>query len=280
MSAEQASVVSPPPLQFLGIDLAGDSGTTGVALITAGAGGLRYSFPQGRWKGGKGLLRLKGLVLGAEGTALDQPFAYPAGTMRLLTDLPLARGDEDASAYCSRRTDTAMRGILDTVGLAADYVMSPNRCQNVWRALALARLCNLSRREVCLCASRLVETHPRVAWTMVLADWAGSANVRRFVETYKGESWSETQRTDSRKAMLALFEEGTGVRPSGEKPQEQQEARAEAWDSVDSFEALICAYVAFLRSRGATTLAGFPHPDQEQELLALEGAAVLPPANG
>ena len=36
--------------QFLGIDLAGESGTTGVTVITQGASALRYSFPSGRWK--------------------------------------------------------------------------------------------------------------------------------------------------------------------------------------------------------------------------------------
>ncbi len=276
MSAEAASPSAPATRQFLGIDLAGDSGMTGVAAITVGERGPRYSFPPGRWKEAKGLLRLKDLVLGAEGTALDPPFSYPAGMMWLLADIPLARGDEDASVYCSRRTDTAMRAILNIVGLAADYVMSPNRCQNIWRALALARGGGLTRREVCLCAAPLVETHPRVAWTVALAEWTGKAEVRRLIQTCKGDSWSETERTDSRTAMLVLFEAQTGITPPGDWTEAQQAARAEAWDCVDKFEALIAAYVAYLRPRGATMLAGFPDPAQEQELLAMEGAAVLP----
>src|SRR5947209_11016287 len=59
MSAEQASAAIPPTLQFVGIDRAGDSGITGVAVISVGAAGPRYGFPRGSWKGAKGLPRLK-----------------------------------------------------------------------------------------------------------------------------------------------------------------------------------------------------------------------------
>jgi hypothetical protein len=96
------------------IDLAGDSGLTAVAVITECETGPRYGFPAADWKKAEGLLRLKELVLGSAGTALDQPFSYPAGMMQLLDDLPTAAGDQDRSAYCSRRTDTAMREFLDT----------------------------------------------------------------------------------------------------------------------------------------------------------------------
>jgi len=276
MSESQTSASGPGTRRFVGIDLAGDSGMTGVAVIAENERSIRYTFPAGSWKGAKELLRLKELVLGAEATAVDQPFSYPAATMRLLTDLTTAAGDQDASAYCSRRTDTAMRALLDSVGLAADYVMSPNRCQNIWRALALARLCGLTRREVSLGSSRLVETHPRVAWTVALTRWTERGTVRRLVETYKGKSWSETQRSDSRKAVLELFEAHTRIRPDADGAEAEQAVRAEAWDSADKFEALVCAYVAFLRPRGETTLAGFPDPAKDQNILVLEGAAALP----
>jgi hypothetical protein len=216
------------------------------------------------------------VVLGSEVTALDQPFSYPAGTMHLLADRPSARGDEDATVYCSRQTDTDMRKILKEVGLAADYVMTPNRCQNICRALALARLCGLTRREVCRGSARLVETHPRVAWTRALTGWTKNSDAQRLVQTYKGESGSETQRIESRKTALKIFETQTAIRPGGDGVEAEQAIRAQAWDSVDKFEALICAYVALLRSRGETEIAGFPNPIQDQDRLDLEGGAVLP----
>ena len=250
--------------RFVGIDLAGDSGMTGVAIISVDGKQAGYTFPPGKWMGAKGLVSLKELARSSEMTALDQPFSFPAGMMRLLADSPAACGDAERSTYCSRRTDTAMRAILASVGLAADYVMSPNRCQNIWRALALAKLSGFTRREVCQCAGRLIETHPRVAWTVVLTDWAGKKEARRLVEMYKGESWSETERNDSRRAMLAIFEAKTGILPNAESDEAKQALRAEAWNSVDNLEALICAYVAFLRgrNRNEAVLAGFADPQK------------------
>jgi hypothetical protein len=264
------------PRRFVGIDLAGDSGITGVAVITENDGVARFSFPPGKWKGTKGLLSLAELIRSSEMTSLDQPFSFPGGLMRLLNNTPSAIGDAETSSYCSRRTDTAMRAILATVGLAADYVMSPNRCQNIWRALALAKFSGFTRSQVCHCAGRLVETHPRVAWTVVLTDWKGKEEARRLVETYKGESWSETQRSESRKAMLAAFEAETGIFPAADNDEATHSLRTEAWDSVDKLEALICAYVAVLRIRGETVLAGFTESTLDLDVLETEGAAVLP----
>jgi hypothetical protein len=112
---------------------------------------------------------------------------------------------------------------------------------------------------------------------MALTRWTESGEVRRLVATYKGgERFSEAERSGSRKAILAIFEAQTGIRPGGDGAEALRATRAEAWDSADKFEALVCAYVAILRRRGETTLAGSADPIEDQDLLAIEGAAVLP----
>ena len=60
---------------FVGIDLAGDSGETGVAVICKNETNLSYEFPSGSWKGLTGLEGMVELVRISELTAVDQPFS-------------------------------------------------------------------------------------------------------------------------------------------------------------------------------------------------------------
>ena len=55
---------------YLGIELAGDNGNTGVAEILETPEGLFYQFPAGSWRGHDGLGLIEGRSRAAEMTAL------------------------------------------------------------------------------------------------------------------------------------------------------------------------------------------------------------------
>jgi hypothetical protein len=165
-----------------------------------------------------------------------------------------------------------MRGRLRDLSLSSNYVMSPNRCQNIWRALALARLVGLTRSEVCLCKSKIIETHPRVAWSLLLSKHG--QNLAAFIKGYKGTDNPEAE-AETRRQMLDIFEQAACIQPDGDTT-EHAETRSRICSSADAIEALACAYVAYLHKRQETFLCGFPNGHAESDVLRLEGAAVLP----
>lgn len=258
--------------QYVGIDLAGDSGLTGVAVIQRIEDKLSYQVPDGNWKGSAGLKRLSVLVNTSVQAAVDQPFSYSRETMLLLSDSNDAVGNRNASAYSTRVTDDAMRSLLRDRGLSSNYVMSPNRCQNIWRAVALANLCGLTRSQVCDCGSRIVETHPRVAWSLLLGNLSHD-RLRALIRGYKGTEDHDLE-VETRQQMLALFEENTGITPLGDDETHLASARSKACENADNIEALVCALVAMLHVREETMLAGFPA--DRPDCLSYEGAAVIP----
>ncbi|MGM0489903.1 MAG: DUF429 domain-containing protein [Planctomycetota bacterium] len=261
--------------KYLGIDIAGAgrASESGVAAITDDGTNRKYHFPRGDWTGTDGLAELAKLAHDAIVCAVDQPFSYAQATTRLLLNTDNARGNDEVSAYCSRRTDKAMRSKLTDLGLSTNYVMSPNRCQNIWRALALAKLLELTREEVCSCKCRAVETHPRVAWSVLLADRCGN-QLRSIIKGYKSGENPESE-SEYRLDMLRHFECASGICPSGDSDEKRNRVREMATASADSLEALLCAYVACLHNNNQTELYGFTCGIDE-DTLKLEGAAVLP----
>ncbi|WP_339683111.1 DUF429 domain-containing protein [Gimesia maris] len=251
---------------FVGIDLAGDTGRTGVAIITQKVNGLRYHIPRESWKGSAGIQRMSALIRQANQTAVDQPFSYSMATMKLLQSEQNASGDCAVADYATRRTDRRMREILKDLGLRPEYVMSPNRCHNVWRALALSRQSGLSRIEVCRCQSKIIETHPRVAWAITLSGYDRN-ELARFVSGYKGINNQDDEMV-VRREMLAIFTQETGIQLQNDQD------RQSAIDSADDFEALICAYVALCHTLSKTIRSGFEEGERDE--LDYEGSAVLP----
>jgi len=150
--------------------------------------------------------------------------------------------------------------------------MSPNRCQNIWRAVALAKLSSLTRSQVCECGSRIVETHPRVAWALLLGKLS-QEKLRSLIRGYKGTEDHDLE-VETRREMLVQFEENTEINPLGDNDAELASVRSKARESADNIEALICAFVAMLHAKRETMLAGFPA--DRSDCLTHEGAAVLP----
>ncbi len=183
-------------------------------------------------------------------------------------------GSHEVSRYSTRKTDSAMRRLLTKYGLSTNYVMSPNRCQNIWRALALARLAGLTRSEVCECRSTIVETHPRVAWAILLSNLP-SADPLRSIAVFKvADGGNEEGQITARRNMLRHFESATRICPQGEQEEDRIRVRDQAVATADNLESLICAYVAKLHDEGTSQLAGFVDGDSDR--LAIEGAAVIP----
>jgi hypothetical protein len=258
--------------QYVGIDLAGDSGSTGVAVIRRLEGKLSYHVPDGEWTNSAGLKSLAALVDTSTQAAVDQPFSYSRETMLLLGDSSNAVGNLEVSDYSTRVTDEAMRDILKGLGLKTKYVMSPNRCQNIWRAVALAKLNGLTRSQVCNCKSRIVETHPRVVWSLLLGKLP-QEQLQAIIRGYKGTDDHDLE-VETRQQILALFEENTGITPLGEDETQQASTRSKACINADNIEALACALVAMLHVSKKTMLAGFSA--DRPDFLSHEGAAVLP----
>lgn len=240
-------------------------------MIQHGIDELQYDVLEHNWRGVSGLRRLSEWVEKSKLTAVDQPFSYSHETLCLLTEPDNASGDKEAPAYSSRRTDEAMRRILSSHGLTTNYVMSPNRCQNIWRALALAKLCGLSRTDVCMCKSKIIETHPRVAWAVLLGSLS-KTRLQHLITQYKGTA-NHGAEVATRRDMLSIFEQSTGIRPAGGSDSERESVRTRAVDNADNIEAIVCALVAFLHDQQSTTLSG---STADLINLATEGAAVLP----
>ncbi len=256
---------------YLGVDLAGDQGNTGVAEIVDSPEGLFYRFPNESWQGHAGLEHLEVHFRTADKAAVDQPFAYPVGCMRWLmgqTD-PADSGND---AYLWRRTDVAMAKRITNLGLPRNTVQQTTRCSNVWRAVALADLLGVSRDVVCGARGRLFETHPRVAWAVVVASLRDRETAEELVGDYKGAGKDDREgsirQKEHREKMLRLLADGTGLRP---RPDSQKDLASKNDDNLD---ALICAFVAYLSAHAGTErclLGQVP-----EETILLEGAAMVP----
>ena len=255
---------------YLGVDLAGEGGNTGVAEILETAEGLFYQFPAESWQGHEGLENIEGHFRVAEKTAVDQPFSYPAACMQWF--LGQSGPDSRSDPYLWRRTDLAMAERVTNLGIPRNTVQQVSRCSNLWRAVALANLLGVSREAVCAGKGRLFETHPRVAWAVVIASLADRDTAEDLVAHYKGGGVEErnkrSPRRDCREKMLRILTDGTGLRPRSETQKEL------ACKSDDNLDALICAFVAYLSDHAASERC-LPARVPEETVL-LEGAAVIP----
>jgi predicted nuclease with RNAse H fold len=257
---------------YLGVDLAGENGNTGVAEILEAPEGLFYQFPQESWQGREGLERIEKRCRAAEKTAVDQPFSYPAPCMRWFLGQP--GSDTGIDPFLWRRTDREMADRISKYGIPRSTVQQVSRSSSVWRAVELANLLGLSREAVCGGAGRLVETHPRVAWTLIIVSLADPEVTETLVAHYKGATASpedrgqRNQQKELREKMLLLLSEGTGLRPR------QAGQRELACKTDDNLDALICAFVAYLADHRAAERC-LP-PRVSEETLLLEGAAVVP----
>jgi hypothetical protein len=255
---------------FLGVDLAGDHGNTGVAEILETPEGLLYQFPNGSWQGHDGLERIAGHSRAAEKTAVDQPFSYPASCMRWF--LGQSEPDGGTDPYLWRRTDRAMVERVTNLGIPSYVVQAVGRCSNVWRAVELANLLELAREAVCAGKDRMIETHPRVAWAVIIASLADRDTAESLVTHYKGASQEDRgqrhQQKENRERMLRLLSDGAALRPRADAQRDL------ACKTDDNLDALICAFVAYLAARAAAERCLPAHVAEETVLL--EGAAIIP----
>jgi len=255
-------------MKFAGIDLAGDSGRTGVAILTNEMQQLHCTVLDDWFCGESGLSQLVQLVNQSTLCAVDQPFGYSAAVLHML-GVPFDERDAiepsviGVAEGCWRRTDIGMRQILKGYGLKVDGVMSPNRCQNIWRALALISRAGLSRPQVCMGQTKVVETHPRVSLARLLPD-----NVRATLAA-RYKSADDQDASEARNLALNIFENMYGLSFNTESDR----FRATLFD--DCFEAVVAAIVAWLHHNGKTDLCGFGEADCLLRL-PIEGAAVVP----
>lgn len=255
---------------FLGVDLAGEGGNTGVAEILETPEGLFYQFPGESWRGHDGLERIGARCRAAEKTAVDQPFSYPAPCMRWF----LGQGEPDTGTepYLWRRTDRAMVDRVTNLGIPSNVVQPVGRCSNVWRAVELANLLGLAREGVCAGKGKMIETHPRVAWAVVIASLADRDTAESLVTHYKGAGQDDRgqrhQQKEHRERMLRLLSDGAALRPRGDAQRDL------ACKTEDNLDALICAFVAYLAAHAAAERC-LPARVAEETVL-LEGAAILP----
>jgi predicted nuclease with RNAse H fold len=255
---------------FLGVNLAGDEGNTGLAEILETPEGLLYQFPGESWRGHDGLERIAAHSRAADRTAVDQPFSYPAPCMRWF----LGQGEPDAGTdpYLWRRTDREMVQRVTYLGIPSIVVQPVGRCSNVWRAVELANLLGLAREAVCAGKGKLIETHPRVAWAVVIASLADRDTAESLVTHYKGASQEDRakrhQQKENRERMLRLLSDGGALRPRTEAQRDL------ACKTDDNLDALICAFVAYLAAHTAAERC-LPARVAEETVL-LEGAAILP----
>jgi hypothetical protein len=255
---------------YLGVDLAGEAGNTGVAEIFENDEGLFYRFPNESWQGHAGLERIEAHFRGAEKTAVDHPFAYPAPCMRwFLGDMD---SDSNGDPYLWRRTDQALAERLTNLGIRRSIAQRSSRGTDIWRAVELANLLGLPRNIVCGGKGRLFETHPRVAWALVVASLSDRDTAEELVSDYKGASLDDrenrTKQREHREKMLRILSDGTGLRP---RPDSQKDVASKNDDNLD---ALICAFVAYL-SAFAGAERCLPVNVTEETVL-LEGAALVP----
>jgi hypothetical protein len=255
---------------YLGVDLSGEAGNTGVAEIFETDEGLFYRFPKESWQGRAGLVNIEAHFRGAEKTAVDHPFAYPAPCMRwFLGDMET---DSNGDPYLWRRTDLALAERLTNLGIRRSVAQKSSRGTDIWRAIELANLLGLPRTVVCGGKGRLFETHPRVAWAVVVASLTDRDTAEVLVGDYKGASLEDrenrTKQREHREKMLRVLTDGTGLRP---RPEAQKDVASKNDDNLD---ALICAFVAYL-----STFAGAERClplNVTEETVLLEGAALVP----
>ena len=130
----------------------------------------------------------------------------------------------------------------------------------------------MPRNVVCGGGGRLFETHPRVAWAVIIASLADPRTAEDLVQRYKGASPEEriqrSQQREHREKMLRLLTDGTSLRPRTDAQREL------AWKTDDNLDALICAFVAYLSGHAATERC-LP-ADVPEETVCLEGAAMIP----
>ncbi|MEA2601034.1 MAG: hypothetical protein QOF89_2026 [Acidobacteriota bacterium] len=255
---------------YLGVDLAGDDGTTGVAEILDGEEGLFYRFPNESWQGHAGLENLEVRFRTAEKTAVDQPFAYPAASMRWFLGQPCPESDSDSHLW--RRTDLAMAERVTNLGIRRSTLQQNSRNSNVCRAVALADHLGVPRDIVCGGRGRLFETHTGVAWAVVVASLRDREMAEELVGDYQGagpdDRESRTRQREHREKMLRLLADGTGLRP---RPDSQKDLASKNGDNLD---ALICAFVAYLSAHAGAERCLPAHVPEETVLL--EGAAMVP----
>ncbi|HSS77443.1 MAG TPA: DUF429 domain-containing protein [Thermoanaerobaculia bacterium] len=255
---------------YLGVDLAGEAGNTGVAEIFENDEGLFYRFPNESWQGHAGLEHIEAHFRGAEKTAVDHPFAYPAPCMRWF--LGGMDPDGNGDPYLWRRTDQALAERLTNLGIRRSVAQKSSRGTDIWRAIELANLLGLPRAVVCGGKGRLFETHPRVAWALVVASLSDRDTAEELVSDYKGASLDDrenrTKQREHREKMLRILSDGTGLRP---RPEAQKDVASKNDDNLD---ALICAFVAYL-SAFAGAERCLPVNVTEETVL-LEGAALVP----
>jgi hypothetical protein len=255
---------------YLGVDLAGEGANTGVAEILANDEGLFYQFPDESWEGPEGLENLENRYRLAQKTAVDQPFSYPASCMRWFLGQPAPASPADS--YLWRRTDLAMAERVTNLGISRATVQQVGLSPNVWRAAALASLLGVPRETVCQGKGRLFETHPRVAWAVVIASLSDRDTAEDLVSHHRGGSPEErgrrSPRRERRERMLRLLADGTGLRPRTEAQKDL------ATKNDDNLDALICAFVAYLSDHSGAERCLPPRVPEETVLL--EGAAIIP----
>jgi hypothetical protein len=182
---------------------------------------------------------------------------------------PADSGKDD---YRWRRTDVAMAERITNLGLPRDTVQQAARCSSVWRAVALADLLGISRDVVCGARGRLFETHPRVAWAVVIASLRDRETAEELVGDYNGagtdDRKSRNRQREHRERMLQLLADGTGLHP---RPDSQKDLASKNDDNLD---ALICAFVAYLSAHAGAERCLPAHVPEETILL--EGAAMVP----
>jgi hypothetical protein len=255
---------------YLGIGLAGEGENTGVAEILDTPEGLFYQFPAESWQGSDGLENLEERFRAAEKTAVDQPFSYPAACMQWFLGKvePESRND----TYLWRRTDLAMAERVTNLGISRDTVQQVGHRPNLWRAVALANLLGVAREMVCQGKGRLFETHPRVAWAVVIASLSDRDTAEDLVSHHRAGSPEErgrrSPRRERRERMLRLLTDGTGLRPRTDAQKDL------ACKTDDNLDALVCAFVAYLSDHaGAERCLPARVPE---ETVLLEGAAIIP----
>ncbi len=259
---------------YLGIDLAGEGTKTGIAEIVATDEGLFYQFPQlPDLQGEAGREALEARFRAAEKTAVDQPFSYPAACMHWF--LGASEPESPSELYLWRRTDVAMAERVTNLGLSRTTVQQVGLSPNLWRAVALASFLGVAREVVCRGKGRLFETHPRVAWAVVIASLSDRETAEDLVTHHHRsggdppeERGRRSPRRQRREKMLRLLTDGTGLRPRSEGQKDL------AIQNDDSLDALICAFVAYLSDHSAAERC-LPAKVPE-EIVLLEGAAILP----
>ena len=117
--------------------------------------------------------------------------------------------DAGSEPYLWRRTDLAMAERVTNLGIPRDTVQQVGRCSNVWRAVELANLLGLAREAVCAGKGKLIETHPRVAWAVVIASLSDRDTAESLVTHYKGARQEDRgkrhQQKEHRERMLRLL---------------------------------------------------------------------------